>query len=427
MGGGATRQSKASDASSGSPRRASKRGKPKAAGSSEMALQHRRRVIFGTLAEKEHVAFENVAPKRQFSPLSILQSHQPEVGEDAVHERLNEVEMQDFRRAAQERYADLDGYLDMEAIELLGLRLNPKGPLSRRLFQIAHLMVKRESQALTYYELLALHSVLTGGSREELQRLVFFVFDVDEDDAVSVDDFAQAMFAFLELQEQQDQAGSGLLGHDLEEFIHLDEDARMKLATLLAEDIIERYGAPHKDPLAPTSPRRAKPPARGRCLCGGRAPDEDASDSGKDVGSRTPRKTRSWSLCRGKEPVDDGIRHSSHKPLLDEGGRKSSLSRGKRTTSSLASPKKSRRGWCMCGGQPPRAVKKDLKPLNFEQWRHWFNDATGAKAHGADEPMVSVVTQQPPSGLATYGRSDPFMRRAGASFGDPEESSGSDR
>eukprot|EP00971_Amphidinium_carterae_P277410 5505416-Amphidinium_carterae.1 len=61
-----------------------------------MALQHRRRVIFGaflhvgTLAEKEHVAFENVAPKRQFSPLSILQSHQPEVGEDAVHERLNE-------------------------------------------------------------------------------------------------------------------------------------------------------------------------------------------------------------------------------------------------------------------------------------------------------------------------------------------------
>jgi len=412
--------------------RSSRKGKPKAAGGTEVALAHRRRVIFGTLAEKEHVAFENVAPKRQFSPLSILQSHQPEVGEDAVHERLNEVEMQEFRRTAQERFADLDGYLDMEAIELLGLGLNPKGPLSRRLFQIGHLMVKRESQALTYYELLALHSVLTGGSREELQRLVFFIFDVDEDDVVSVDDFAQAMCAFLELQEQQDQAGSGLVGLDLEEFIHLDEDARTKLATLLAEDIVERYGSSRADALAPPMPLKsaAAKPARRGCLCGGRALDEDASDSGKDAGSRTPRKRRSWSLCRGKEPLDDGIRHSSassHKPLLDEGGRKSSLTRGKRTSSSLASPKKApRRGWCMCGGQPPRPVKKDLKPLNFEQWRHWFNDATGVKAHGTDEPMVSV-TQQPPSGLATYGRSDPFVRRAGASFGDPEESSGSDR
>eukprot|EP00971_Amphidinium_carterae_P197725 3924404-Amphidinium_carterae.1 len=81
-------------------------------------------------------------------------------------------------------------------------------------------------------------------------------------------------------------------------------------------------------------------------------------------------------FCRWNAWTDTEDDPLGHVTLRNQGGRKSSLSRGKRTTSSLASPKKSRRGWCMCGGQPPRAVKKDLKPLNFEQWRHWFNDAT---------------------------------------------------
>eukprot|EP00403_Amphidinium_massartii_P024078 CAMPEP_0178408470 /NCGR_PEP_ID=MMETSP0689_2-20121128/19959_1 /TAXON_ID=160604 /ORGANISM="Amphidinium massartii, Strain CS-259" /LENGTH=435 /DNA_ID=CAMNT_0020029573 /DNA_START=139 /DNA_END=1446 /DNA_ORIENTATION=+ len=435
MGSGASRHNRSSgSADKKQPRSPSgkKRRAKAAAAAAELALAHRRRVIFGTLAEKEHVAFESVAPRRQFSPLSILQSNQPEVGEDAVHERLDEAETQEFRRIAAERQ-DLDGYLDIDAIELLGLGLNTKGPLSKRLFHVAHLMSKREKELLTYYELLALHSVLYGGSRDELQRLLFFVFDVDEDDVVSVDDFAAAICAFLELQEQQDQMGIGLQGLELEEFTHLDEEARLRLATLLAEDVVESYGSSNKKKvLDSSSPKKGdRSASRGRCMCRGRAPADDGS-KGESASSKSPsrspppaKKTRSWSLCRGKQPDDDGIRHSPAKPLLDEGAKKSSWGRQKRTTSSLSSQTKSRRATCgMCGRPRSHRSKKDLTPLTFEQWRHWFNDATGAKPHGGDEMPITV--SQPGVGLSSYGRSDPFIRRPNSSYADPE-SSGSDR
>lgn len=369
------------------------------------ALRRRRRVLFGGGSVPRR--FELVKPKEQYKAAQ-------DEPEDPTFQRLG-AEVETFRRRAEHVQSKKSGYLDENAIELLGLGLAPGSFLSKRLFHVAQAQIiegKRRT-AMTCYELLSLHGLLRNGSTEDLLELLFCVFDYDGDDHLTRQDLSLGVLAFLELPE----ASENLDGDGLKDFKRLNVKGRRREARRIADLAIKTYatasdfeqtGNSSVESSPPSSPDpsgrqdasslkegpssikddeenkseqtpaldnlsttpattgapvedatpKAQPKRRG--LCRGKAPaDDDSKSEGEAPASKIDSmqtetgepKRRSRGLCRGKAPADD------------------KSSDGEQTPKKRPPPPASRRqGSCMGGGRK----KKGPPALTYSQWLQWL-------------------------------------------------------
>eukprot|EP00930_Biecheleria_cincta_P075669 TRINITY_DN6284_c0_g1_i2.p1 TRINITY_DN6284_c0_g1~~TRINITY_DN6284_c0_g1_i2.p1 ORF type:complete len:577 (+),score=164.70 TRINITY_DN6284_c0_g1_i2:1023-2753(+) len=202
-------------------------------GPGSASWRRRRRLLFGVL---DPGPFESIPVRQQYSEI-------PQDG-DFVFGRFagGIAEADGLRRLCNERKYDHDeGYLRVDALELLGLGLVSTQPLTRRLHklaQVSHILPGPRRPLLTCYELLALFSVLRAGSKEELLELLFCVFDADGDDQVSSEDLAGTVLAFLQLQEATANFDQG----DLKAFKKLDLKKKRAESLRIAQSAIKEYG-----------------------------------------------------------------------------------------------------------------------------------------------------------------------------------------
>lgn len=346
MGGGASRRRKQD---------ATKAIKSAALQALAPAIIRRRKVLLGSANLRP---FEQVDPKNQFTQLpehspglpaciscgspfmedtyTVCQKcgeKRPAPGDDLVFKRLDFRMANDFRQNAW-AVCNQDFMLGAHAIAKLGLGLEPPffekdredqrsiGTLERRLFQIGQVGKyvippatpekgkKPETQAniiartntLTCYELLALFSVIRAGAKDELLELLFCLFDVDEDDEISCQDFETTISSFLEV----DGLLAGLDNTDAAAYRKVGPKDKAAAARRAAELAVSKYGAgvelspPEPDKAAadkkkvkktkaaPAAKPNAKAKARSKsgdrrwCLCGGKQPDEKDSKGKKD-------------------------------------------------------------------------------------------------------------------------------------------------
>jgi len=201
----------------------------------------------------------------------------PAVASDCVFERVGMDIANEFRRNSH-KVCNADGYLGPHAIELLGLEINTTCALSNRLYKIGQVgrslpalqppavdeaagpkLLDEEHDhrgarpaMLTCYELLALFSVIRAGSKDDLLELLFCLFDIDEDDRVSIEDFEATIAGYLELE-----GTIGLLGAELDEYKKFESKQRTSAARRVAELAIAKYSCgvelPPPDPEIPTA------------------------------------------------------------------------------------------------------------------------------------------------------------------------------
>lgn len=194
------------------------------------SIRRRRRLLFRRLLKR---SFEDLQPTEQFFAL------QHEEDDPAFTRLSSSEEADEFRRRAKQlEFWHDDGYLGEHAVDLLGMALKIEGHLARRLFRLAQVQRvtpgPRRAQ-LTCYELLALYSVLKGGTAEERLQLLFCVFDADGDDRVGLEDLATTILALIELEE----AVYDFEGSDLQDFHRVKGLEARKLADF----IIKQYGS----------------------------------------------------------------------------------------------------------------------------------------------------------------------------------------
>lgn len=185
----------------------------------------------------------------------------PAMPSDCVFERIGMDTANEFRRNSN-KVCNADGYLGPHAIELLGLDISANSALSNRLYKIGQ--VGRSMPALqpppvdetagpkpadeehdpraprpamlTCYELLALFSVIRAGSKDDLLELLFCLFDIDEDDRISLGDFEATIAGYLELE-----GATGLQGAELDEYNKFEPKQRTLAAKRVAELAIAKY------------------------------------------------------------------------------------------------------------------------------------------------------------------------------------------
>jgi len=350
------------------------------------SLERRRRALFGSAGPQQ---FESVAPPEQFADFLG-----EEAEENIVFQRLGVDACKEFRKRAQP-LCDSDGYFEQGSIKLLDVGLSDGGKLTKRLFDIAQVQAHPvpRKQALTFYELLALCSVLHGGTEDELIELLFCVFDVDDDDCVSVDDFETTIGSFLDIQGALD----ALTGSDLEEFSNLEASDTQVSARRIAEIALLKYGSTTKTCDADT--------------------DNAVSRTSSGAGERTvTKKRRSFlcCLCKGKTP-QNAEKHKEASETLIEGSMRTDDDmddsddsddfkvkkrtkgqphvRAASTDQAAAEPTKSskntskrRTSCCLCRGcgrkKPAAGAEPVLAPLSFDQFRDWLGD-TVALPHKA--------------------------------------------
>mmetsp|Transcript_139715 Transcript_139715/g.243272 ORF Transcript_139715/g.243272 Transcript_139715/m.243272 type:complete len:536 (+) Transcript_139715:54-1661(+) len=294
------------------------------------AIRRRRRALLGS---EETQQFESLAPFKQFTEYPDY--------DDAVFDRLGMKEANDFRNKASSR-CNFDGYLAEHCIELLGLGVGPPSTLSKRLFNIAQvssaISLSPEHQdeeaapdtpptarkaLMTCYELLALYSVLRAGSLDELLELLFCIFDVDGDDKVSVDDFAESIGCYLTLGFDLDDSDElrSLQGREK------DRDAAVRR---LAIETVKKYSGPNDAASEEFSKTATQLSAEEAALASSTdetlaKPGGQAGETSSTVGqsgtalqrSGSSKRSRSFSLLRRskkKEPSADG----KEKPLLHD-------------------------------------------------------------------------------------------------------------
>lgn len=322
-------------------------GADRLGGPGSASWRRRRRLLFGIL---DPGPFESTPVRQQYSEI-------PQEG-DFVFGRFvgGLAEADGLRRLCNERKYDHDeGYLRVDALELLGLGLLSTQPLTRRLHklaQVSHILPGPRRPLLTCYELLALFSVLRAGSKDEFLELLFCVFDADGDDQVSTEDLASTIQAFLQLQEATANFDQG----DLKAFKKLDLKKKRAEALRIAQLAIKEYGRQEgyeeepqpgtegtgekaeaekpeveEEPAAPTPPELPMTPqgsptesASGSAGAGQAEDDDDdddallqvnrsaswrthvsqASQVAQDGDAKPKAKTRGGGLCRGKPPKD---------------------------------------------------------------------------------------------------------------------------
>lgn len=312
---------------------ASKNGKKRKGGKDAAVvlppgLSRRRRLLLGT-DSTEAQPFEKVKPFDQFTMA-------PDVN-DPVFNRIPLAVADEFRSNARKVAARTDdGCLGVHAIELLGLDIgttvekdDKRGDLSRRLFEIGQVgrsipipvevpdaatgtasasgapppataaaapasqAVSREK--LTCYELLALFGTIRAGKRNDLLELLFCLFDWDEDDKVSIDDFKKTISCYLELE-----GASGLEGKDLADYKKLQADGtaakqREDAALRVAELAIAKYGSDAMD-LPPPEQTGAEPKAKA-------SKPKDAKD--KAAKDRSSKAAESEGESEAEAPADE--------------------------------------------------------------------------------------------------------------------------
>mmetsp|Transcript_9307 Transcript_9307/g.16791 ORF Transcript_9307/g.16791 Transcript_9307/m.16791 type:complete len:360 (-) Transcript_9307:103-1182(-) len=261
-------------------------------------LLHRRQVL---LANDRGVSnpFELLPPIVQLSRPAW--EHHESKG-DVACRRLGYEAIELLRKQAQV-VQEADGLLGEYAIELLGLGLRTGSSLSKRLFQVAQVSLDESRPCrVSFYELIALQSILAGGTPEELEQLLFCIFDEDQDDLISAQDFASTVTAFSELKQEGDSA--------------CDAMSQQLQAKLMAEEVLEKYGskvyvhrphsrhAPfraHADTVTSTTSTHA---VSRRMLCSRGEKLTTADDA--DAGSVAPLQTRqSCSLCSCRTPLNE--------------------------------------------------------------------------------------------------------------------------
>lgn len=357
------------------------------------------------------------------------------VASDFVFDRVGINMANDFRRRSHAK-CNVDGYLGSSSIELLGLDIITGSALSNRLFSIGQ--VGRSMPApqpvaaagdeapkpldgehdpraprppmLTCYELLALFTAIRAGSKDDLLELLFCIFDVDEDDRVSMEDFEATIAAYLELV-----GANGLQGAELQEYKRMDPNERTSAARRIAELAIAKYSCgvelPPPDPSAPDACTDAVAAAYdGRPAPGGvpeqkagapEASEKEASAEKEDFSSFEARGNQALNTDdtghitkvakgsrKGKPVVQVGwqITLIDDQPFgIDLFKQKQADGEDFRMTLLKVKPPR-RKGMCSCfgGGRKPAADKQDpddkKRPLIAES-----SDSEGVAGSWSDE------------------------------------------
>lgn len=358
MGGGASGQKRAEDATVAS-------------------LRRRRRLLFGPDGAK----FESTPPTEQYStPLP----------EDAIFQRVQEVE--ELRASLQGVQYGNDGYLRENAIELLNLGLQEDSPLAKRLFRLAQVQhivggVRRQD-ALTCYEVLALYSLLWYGEEAEHLELLYCIFDADADDRLSAADLKIGIEAFLALP------------HALDALDIKDTRAMREEAKRLADEAVKNYSDPVTDADDPKEQQpdeededeRSKadtmsttPARRDVSVSERRGEDREGEDgeldadasatraTSKDIPaqpSAKPRRRAFAALCGGKKPADADDSDSSRTPLKatrdgeDDGDTADEHDEGEARKTVADSPKEQVAPAAKAAGRPRRGLCSGRLPAD---------------------------------------------------------------
>lgn len=307
------------------------------------ALSRRRRILFGEdYAEALH-PFELVPVEKQFREF-------PEDDHDLVfNKRLGMEHANDFRLKA-EQTAGVDRFLRPHSIENLQLPIVTESALSRRLYILGQVgnyselwrspevkMPQRPgapgNSQLTCFELLAMYSVLRGGTESELLELLFCLFDVDQDDFVSVEDFQTTIGDFLDAQDRSKAMGHGLKGSELAAYNKIDDKA--KEARQIAERALSEYGTKAAED---TQPEADKKKAESSTSAPATSSKAD-SDSEEEIGPKGSMKTHT-----GRMEDEKGEKEEKSKEKAD----------AKAKAEAKAKTKPKRKGGCLCAGKQPR-------------------------------------------------------------------------
>lgn len=335
-------------------------GADRPGGPGSASWRRRRRLLFGIL---DPGPFESTPVRQQYSEI-------PQEG-DFVFGRFpgGLAEADGMRRLCNERKYDHDeGYLRVDALELLGLGLMSTQPLTRRLHklaQVSHILPGPRRPLLTCYELLALLSVLRAGSKEELLELLFCVFDADGDDQVSTEDLASTIQAFLQLQEATANFDQG----DLKAFKKLDVKKKRAEALRIAQSAIKEYGREEgeevepqtgnegteekaeekkkeeEEPAAPTPPDIPMTPQG--------SPTE--SSSGRPPGG-SPAESGSAGTGAGKAEDDDSDDDDALLQMNRSASWRTHVSQASKVPQDgdAKKPKAKKKGGGLCSGKPPK-------------------------------------------------------------------------
>mmetsp|Transcript_22792 Transcript_22792/g.52090 ORF Transcript_22792/g.52090 Transcript_22792/m.52090 type:complete len:334 (+) Transcript_22792:104-1105(+) len=269
-------------------------------------LLHRRQVL---LSNEHGIAnpFELLPPIVQLSRPAW--EHNESRGDPACR-RLGYEAMEELRKQAQV-VQEADGLLGEYAIELLGLGLRTGSSLSQRLFRVAQVSLdENRPQRVSFYELIALQSILACGTPEELEHLLFCIFDEDEDDLISAQDFASTVAAFSALKQDGESSWDAM--------------SQQQQAKAMAEEVLEQYGSKVRMPRALTRLERLS----------------------KARGALHSRKA--CALCSCRSTLDDDLAHKDELPTD--------------STVTRCLP-------CTCKKEEHDLV---IAPLTFTQWQLWF-------------------------------------------------------